>query len=77
MEARMMKRRKKKEEDKRDMSEIYMEKAFALDDLCRSIVMRYAETARRFEEGVRRMPEISSSLQKGRAEDRRKDARER
>ena len=59
------------------MNEQYMERAFSLDDLCRSIVMRYAETARRFEEGVRRMPELSASLQKGRAESRRKDARDR
>ena len=53
------------------MNEQYMERAFSLDDLCRSIVMRYAETARRFEEGVRRMPELSASLQKGRSESRR------
>ena len=59
------------------MNEQYMERAFSLDDLCRSIVMRYAETARRFEEGVRRMPELSASLQKGRTEIRRKDARDR
>ena len=52
------------------MNEQYMERAFSLDDLCRSIVMRYAETARRFEEGVRRMPELSASLQKGRTESR-------
>ena len=30
-----------------------------------------------FEEGVRRMPELSASLQKGRSESRRKDARDR
>ena len=59
------------------MNEQYMERAFSLDDFCRSIVMRYAETARRFEEGVRRMPELSASLQKGRTESRRKDARDR
>ena len=57
------------------MNEQYMERAFSLDDLCRSIVMRYAETARRFEEGVRRMPELSASLQKGRTESRSSERR--